>query len=236
MAHPTFAEDRKTALAAYRESGVLVEPLVFEPELCDELIAVANEFAAVKRGDFRTALQPHRESSLFLRALRHPHVKAIMSGILGGEISGIQTQFFYGRPGTPGFQPHQDNSFVNAPRGKFASVWVALADVSKENGCLYVYPGSFREPLLHLEELEARETMLQDINALKYRCVVPEKYKPLDLEMKTGSAAFFDGYTVHGSHTNNSECNRYAVLMTYIARGAQFNVGRYAQREEVAID
>ena len=26
-------------------------------------------------------------------------------------------------------------SFVNAPRGKFASAWVALADVSEENGC-----------------------------------------------------------------------------------------------------
>ena len=213
-----------------------IEPSVLELALCDELIQVASEFPAVKRGDFRTVLQPHREHAAFMRALRHPRVKAIMTPILGGEISGIQTQFFYGKPGTPGFQPHQDNSFVNAPRGKFASVWVALADVSRENGGLYMYPGSFREALLDVQEVEAKETMLQDVNALKFRCVIPEKYKPVDVEMKKGSAAFFDGYTVHGSHDNRSDRSRYALLMTYIARGAQFKTGRYAQREEVAID
>jgi phytanoyl-CoA hydroxylase len=236
MAPPTFAEDPKAALAAYAESGVHVEPRVFEAELCEELISVANEFPAVKRGDFRTALQPHRQSSAFLRALRHSRVTAIVRRLLDGAISGIQTQFFYGKPGTPGFQPHQDNSYVNAPRGKFTSVWVALSDVSRENGCLYAFPGSFREALLGVKEVEAKETMLQDVNALKYRCVVPEKYQSVDLEMKKGSAAFFDGYTVHGSHTNKSQRSRCALLMTYITRGAQFNAGRYAQREEVAID
>src|SRR5882762_9727560 len=136
MVQRTFAGDPAGALAEYAQSGAHVEPRVLEPELCDELIGVANEFPAVKRGDFRTALQPHRASDTFLRALKHPRVAAIMSGILGGAISGIQTQFFYGKPGTPGFQPHQDNSIVNAPRGKFASVWIALKDVSRHNGCL----------------------------------------------------------------------------------------------------
>src|SRR5262249_42274427 len=225
MTYRTFGENPRDALAAYARWGAHVEPSVFDPALCEELVAVANEFPAVKRGDFRTVLQPHRADDAFLGALRHPRVKAIMTQILGGEISGIQTQFFYGRPGTPGFQPHQDNSFVNAPRGKFASVWVALTDVSRENGCLYIYPGSFREPLLQVEEVEASESMLQDINALRYRCLVPEKYEPVDLEIKQGGAAVFDGYTVHGSHPNNSPGSRYALLMTYIARGAQFNVG-----------
>jgi ectoine hydroxylase-related dioxygenase (phytanoyl-CoA dioxygenase family) len=236
MAQRTFAHDPAGALAGYAQSGMHLEPLVLEPELCDELVGVANGFPAVKRGDFRTVLQPHRASKEFLETLRHPRVSSIVSRILGGAISGIQTQFFYGKPGTPGFQPHQDNSFVNAPRGKFASVWVALTDVSKENGCLYLYPGSFREPLLRVEEVEAKETMLQDLNALKFRCVVPEKYQPVDIEMKKGSAAFFDGHTVHGSHSNKSQGNRYALLMTYIVRGVQFNAGRYANREEVAID
>ena len=236
MTHRTFIQDPVGVLRDYAQSGAHVEPSVLEPELCDELIRVAGEFPGVKRGDFRTVLQPHRESAAFMRALRHPRVTAIMKRILDGEISGIQTQFFYGKPGTPGFQPHQDNSFVNAPRGKFASAWVALADVSQENGCLYIYPGSFNEALLQVQEVEAKETMLQDINALKYRCVIPEKYQPVDLEMKKGSAAFFDGYTVHGSHKNESDRNRYVLLMTYIRRGAQFNTGRYAQREEVAID
>ena len=236
MAQPIFSHDPARALAAYSESGLHIEPAVLEPELCDELIAAANEFPAVKSGDFRTVLQPHRQSKIFLMALCHPRVAGILSQVLGGKISGIQTQFFYGRPGTPGFQPHQDNSYVSAPRGKFASAWVALTDVSKENGGLYIYPGSFREPLLDVEELEAEETKLQDVNALNRRCVIPEKYKPVDLIMRKGSAAFFDGHTIHGSHANLSQGSRYALLMTYIARGVPFVAGRYAQREEVVID
>lgn len=233
---PTFAKDPKRALALYSEAGMHVEPEVLEPELCDELISIANEFPAVKSGDFRTVLQPHRRSETFMKALRHPRITQILGGILGGKISGIQTQFFYGKPGTPGFQPHQDNRFVNAPRGKFASAWIALSDVSKENGGLYIYPGSFREPLLDIEEVDAEETMLQDVNALRLRCLTPDKYKPVDLTMKKGSAAFFDGHTVHGSHPNVSQSHRYALLMTYIARGVEFVAGRYAQREEVFID
>lgn len=232
----TFARDPALALQAYAEAGVHVEPDTFEPELCDELIAQANEFAEVKRGDFRTVLQPHRQSKTFLSALRHHKVTAIVGSILGGKISGIQTQFFYGVPGTPGFEPHQDNRSVNAPRGQFASAWVALSDVSKENGGLYIYPGSFREPLLEVQELQVQENMFQDLNAMKFRCLVPAKYKAEDLTMKKGSAVFFDGHTVHGSHANRSQRNRYALLMTYIARGAPFVAGRYANREEVLID
>ena len=109
-----------------------LEYYVVAPEFCDKLIKIATEFPAVNQGDYRTVLQPHRHSEAFLEALRHPGVIRIVRLMLGDEISGIQTQFFYGKPGTLGFQPHQDNS--NALSGTFASAWVALTDVSKENG------------------------------------------------------------------------------------------------------
>jgi ectoine hydroxylase-related dioxygenase (phytanoyl-CoA dioxygenase family) len=236
MVKPTFAQDSVRALAAYLEAGMHIEPDVLDAQTCDELIAIANDFPAVKAGDYRTVLQPHRKADAFLRALHHPRVTGFLSRVLGGKISGIQTQFFYGKPGTPGFQPHQDNRFVNAPPGKFASAWVALTDVSKENGGLYIYPGSFRESLLEVDEVEAPETTLQDANALRLRCHVPSKYTAVDLNMKKGSVAFFDGHTVHGSHANSSRSHRYALLMTYIARGAPFVPGIYAQREEIPID
>ena len=236
MHTPTFATDPQRALQQYAEDGVHIEPDVLSSDLCDRLIAIANEFPAVKQGDYRTALQPHRRSDDFMAALRHPRVTGVLCEILGGKISGIQTQFFYGRPGTPGFQPHQDNRFVNAPRGKFASAWIALTDVTPNNGGLYVYPGTFKEPLLDIEEVEAEETMLQDMNALRLRCKIPDRYRHADVSLKKGSAVFFDGHTVHGSYANKSQGNRYALLMTYVARGVPFVPGRYAQREEVLID
>jgi ectoine hydroxylase-related dioxygenase (phytanoyl-CoA dioxygenase family) len=236
MAQHSFENDPQQALAEYAKTGLHLEYDVVDPGLCDRLIEIANEFPAVKQGDYRTVLQPHRHSEIFLEALRHPSLTRIMRLILGDSISGIQTQFFYGKPGTPGFQPHQDNKFVNAPAGKFASAWIALSDVSKENGGLYIYPGTHKEPLLDVEEVEAPQTMLQDANALRLRCIVPARYKPVDLVMPKGSAVFFHGHTVHGSHNNVSNRHRYALLMTYITRGTPYVAGRYAQREEIPID
>jgi ectoine hydroxylase-related dioxygenase (phytanoyl-CoA dioxygenase family) len=231
----TFASAADSALRSYQQSGLHVEPGVFADGFCDHLVAEANRFPAVVAGDYRTALQPHRRSDLFLQALKHPQVAGIIRRLLGGDISGIQTQFFYCKPGTPGFQAHQDNRFVNAPQGAFASVWIALVDVSPENGGLIMYPGSHNEPLLDVVDVPYQESVLQDSNAVRLKCVVPDAYKPMDLSLKKGAAAFFDGHTVHASHANRSAGHRYSLLMTYVRRGVPFTAGTYAQRDEVAI-
>jgi phytanoyl-CoA hydroxylase len=231
----TFASDKAAALRGYAAAGLHLEPDVFDPAFCDQLVAEANTFPTVRKGDFRTALQPHRQSDLFMQALRHPGISSVMRQLLGGDISGIQTQFFYCKPGTPGFQAHQDNRFVNAPQGKFASAWVALVDVSAANGGLIMYPGTQKEPLLDVAEVAYEQTLLQDTNAVRLRCKVPEEYAPIDVSLKKGAAAFFDGHTVHASHPNRSDSCRYALLMTYVRRGVPFTAGTYAQREEVAI-
>lgn len=176
-----FAKDPNLALADYKRYGLHVEKNVLESDFCDRLIQVARTYPAISQGDYRTVLQPHRRDQIFLEALCHPHVANVMRKILGGDVSGIQTQFFYGKPGTPGFQPHQDNRFVNAPAGAFASAWIALTDIEPINGGLYVYPSTHLESLFEVEEVEAQDTMLQDLNALRLRCVIPEKFRPVDL-------------------------------------------------------
>src|SRR2546421_5013655 len=122
----TFAADADAAYRQYLEVGFHVEPDLVAHDFCDKLIDHASEFPGVRKGDFRTVLQPHRQHETFLQALRLPAVTRIVRLLLGDAISGIQTQFFYCKPGTPGFQPHQDNRFVNAPTGAFASAWLAL--------------------------------------------------------------------------------------------------------------
>ena len=187
-----FSADPRAASENYRKTGFHVEPDLFPPSLCDELVEVANRFPEVLKGNFRTVLQPHRQSDVFLDTLRRPQVVRIVREFIGGSISAVQSQFFYCMPGTPGFQPHQDNRFVNAPQGAFASAWVALCDVDRNNGGLILYPGSHGEPLLDTESVDYEETSLQDVNAVRLRCRIPDQYKPLDLRMTQGSVVFFD--------------------------------------------
>ena len=231
-----FALKPEQSLSQYIETGLHLEKSLIDPDTCDELIAVAKEFPAFKLGDCRSAMQPHLVSDKFMAMLFNPDLISIMRQLIGTEISAIHSQFYYGEPGTPGFQPHQDNRFVNAPAGQFASAWLALTNVAKENGGLYIYPKTHLESLLDVEEVAFEESHLQDSNALRLRCVIPAKYNSIDLIMPKGSCAFFDGNTVHGSYQNESEQNRYALLITYIRRGAPFVSGQHAKRKEIPID
>ena len=232
----TFSLQSVHMMAQYQESGLHLEKNLLDSKTCDDLITIANDFDAVKSGDFRTVLQPHRISEKFMQMLVHPGIVRVVRQIVGEKISALHSQFFYGKPETPGFQPHQDNRFVNAPAGQFVSVWIALTDVSKENGGLFIYPGTHREPLLDVNEVPFEESLLQDRNALRLQCSVPANYNSIDLVMSKGSCAFLDGNTVHGSYRNDSEKNRHALLITYIRRGAPFVPGQYAKREEIPID
>ena len=54
-----------------------------------------------------------------MEALSHPGIVRAMNLLLHGRVNGLQTEFFYGRPGVKGFAPHQDNFFVEAENSAF---------------------------------------------------------------------------------------------------------------------
>jgi phytanoyl-CoA hydroxylase len=236
MIEYSFEFHPEQSLHQYNEIGLHLEKNLIDTNTCNELIAIANELPAYKLGDCRSAMQMHLNSNKFMDVISNIKIVSIMRQLIGEKISAIHSQFYYGEPGTPGFQPHQDNRFVNAPVGQFASAWIALTDVSKENGGLYIYPKTHLEPLLEVEEVSFEESLLQDRNALRLRCKIPANYNFIDLTMPKGSCAFFDGNTVHGSYRNESKQNRYALLITYIRRGAPFVSGQHAKRKEIPID
>jgi len=221
---------------AYRELGCFcMDGLWTKPEL-EAIDAAAAELPAAHDGTFGPVIHPHRMHPAFLQSLRKPTIVAIMERLLGDKVSGLQTQFFYCRPGTQGFAAHQDNFYVQAPRDDFASVWTAIDDVTVENGALILYPGSHREPILPVEPCPFHTVQAgQDINANRMQVVIPPQYAGVDCPMPSGRAAFFHGHTIHSSHPNVSNRTRRALLMTYLRRGSTFRPGNNARREEVDV-
>jgi phytanoyl-CoA hydroxylase len=221
---------------SYAANGYMIVPGIFSPAECDELVAAAKTLPAFVGGSTRPAMQPHRSMPVFCRAMAKPALIAIMERLVGGPVSGLQSEFFYGRPGTKGFSRHQDNFFVQAAADAFASAWTALTDVDPTNGGLIFYPGTHRGPLLPVEPTYRGPVEEQDANATDKQTVVPADARSVDTVVPKGAVVFLHSHVVHASHDNRSVDRwRYALLNTYIRRGCQFNPGGHARRSEVDV-
>ena len=154
--------------------------------------------------------------------------------VCGGRVSGLQTTWYYGPPGGSGFNLHQDNHLVKAIKDGFASVWIAMQDVTEEMGALVGYPGSQSEDILPQEEVNL-PNLAQDPNGTRYAVIPPEKYTSKILTMKQGSALFMHSHFIHGSGPNTTDRWRQALLMTYIRQGGDFRPGERAKREPVDV-
>ncbi|MBI3725646.1 phytanoyl-CoA dioxygenase family protein [bacterium] len=222
-------------MLCYRELGFHVEYDVWTKGECEELVAASHELPSYRGGSFVPVMHPHRIDARFMKALRKPELVLIMERILGGRASGLQTELFFCRPGTPGFSLHQDNHYVEAKRDAFASAWCALEDTAPGNGGLIAYPRTHKEPVLPVRAVEnpAPTEGRQDPNANKMEAVLPPGYERADLTVPRGAVVLLHSHTVHGSHANTSNRSRHVLLSTYLRSGETFRPGRYAKREEV---
>ncbi len=226
----SFFNDRDQALENYRKNGFHVEEGVFTGEQCQNYIDVANQLSAAKIGDFKPFMMPHRERSEFLTAMKDKKIVEIINSLVGGKAVGLQSQFFFCKPGTRGFSMHQDNFFVQAKQDVFVSAWIALVDTTPYNAGLIVYPGTHVEGDLPVRKLDLQKDKNQDPNANNEEVVIPNQYKEMHLSIKKGSVLFIHGHVVHGSNPNLSNSDRSVLLNTYIKEGEAFRSGVYAQR------
>ena len=221
-----------SADGAYGRDGYLVVERLFSPAECDAITAIGEKLESFRSGTLTPVMNPHREQPEFLQTMGDARLLAWMERLVGGKPAGLQTQYFYCRPGTPGFARHQDNYYVQADRAAFASAWLALDDVKIPNGALVGYPGSHREPILEIRTIPQLSTFGQDPNANRQECVMPDIYPSVSVEVPKGSVVFLHGHVVHSSHDNTtSDRFRRVLLMTYIREGVPFRAGFAAKRE-----
>lgn len=217
----------------YNCNGFTIGEALISSEDCDRVRVYARSLESFTSGKLTPVMNPHRIDPRFLEIMTLPTLVSAMESLLGGRVSGLQTQYFYGRPGTRGFTRHQDNFYIQAPKDSFGSAWLALGDVSVENGGLIVWPGSHNEPLMPVHPVPQATTFGQDPNANSQECELPDSYKAFDVVAPKGSVVFLHGHTVHASHQNiTADRYREVLLMTYLRQGEPFRAGFSAKREE----
>lgn len=116
---------------------------------------------------------------------------------------------------------HQDYSYWQRTLPlQHLTCWVALDDVTKENGCLYYVPGSHTWGLLDKPELAG------DMDGLQQFLTEGQKRqfeKKVAIEMEKGYATFHHPLMVHGSYENKSALPRRAFVLNVFADGTYSN-------------
>ena len=230
-----FKEDPIGAKLAFLDQGYHVECGIWSDTECDAIIDTGEKYRGTITDGPMILDQVHKLDEQFVIAMKKTEVVDIIEYIFSENASGIQSGFFFCPPGTRGFLAHQDNIFVDADPRSFILAWTALCDVGRDNGCLFLYPNTHREPILPLRSVtdEAPIDMLAD--AYSGETAVPEGYEPSAVVVPRGSTVFLHGHTVHGSNKNLSDSCRYAMFNSYVREGTKFRPGNRVNRVEVSL-
>ena len=127
----------------------------------------------------------------------------------------------------------QDNRYIDNKNGQYITVNWFLRPVNKENGGLYIYPGSHRLPLLPAPD---KKSYREDPNDNPGReCEIPEEFidKKIDLILPSSSVVFLHGNCIHGSYPNNSDRSRPWHSNCYITKGEYYNIGKSSKRTAI---
>jgi ectoine hydroxylase-related dioxygenase (phytanoyl-CoA dioxygenase family) len=223
-------------MQVYREQGYLVEENLIAEDMIQRVMETALQQPNAQDKNFPPIPMPHRVHPVFMEMMRYGPLVDVVEKILGGTASGLGGEFFYMRPGTPGFSKHQDNAYVQAPPDSFISVWTALTDVTAENGALTFYPGSHKFGALEIREIARPTGPGQNPGAQATECLMPEEVPGEIMALKRGSTVFFHSQLVHASGENQSRDKfRYSFLATYLLKGQPFRPGSAQKREEVEL-
>jgi ectoine hydroxylase-related dioxygenase (phytanoyl-CoA dioxygenase family) len=112
---------------------------------------------------------------------------------------------------------HLDTPFWSFSHREALSIWVALDDVTLENGCLFFIPGSHKKTTFENPGITKNMDAVFDF--------YPEfkQSASMPVVMKAGSCSFHNGLCIHGAHANMTPGFRRAMTCAYMPEGSVFN-------------
>lgn len=160
----------------------------------------------------------HRVDPVSERYLLHPRALDVLEALIGPDVLALQTMLFLNPPGRGGQGWHQDSHYIPTLPDTLIGVWVALDRADEENGCLWVSPGSHREPVrahpehaitIHSYEAfadleRAEHVSIQDDSVNSLTPIVGKYPRPIPVVLEPGDAVFFHGHILHRSYPNRT--------------------------------
>ncbi|MEM9251333.1 MAG: phytanoyl-CoA dioxygenase family protein [Planctomycetota bacterium] len=147
------------------------------------------------------------KGSLLDELINGEATKSIAAQLIGGTAY-VYARFTAVKAGGGGgtFHFHQDNNYTHHdPALGSINIWVALVDMTPENGCLQMIPRS------HDHQWTSHNS--DDGDTHQQIDVDPMDCKPI--RMRAGDAVAFSRWTVHGSGPNTTDAPRVGYALQY---------------------
>lgn len=225
---------------AFRSSGYLVVPGVVGGE---ELSAMRQELAgwieesrahrtnygAMARNKLRFDLEPGHSaetprlrrvanpvdvSAAFRRVLWEGKVPELVADLIGPDVKFHHCKLNIKLPGMKTYVAwHQDHPFDPQTNDDVVVALVLLDDMSEENGCLFVVPGSHRQHYSHYRGDDFAGETPAELADTFARDAVP-------IVGRAGDVCLIDTWMVHGSPANRGSEPRRMLICDYTAADA----------------
>ncbi len=155
----------------------------------------------------------------FLERTRDPRLTDPVVDILGPDLLGLNNLYIWKPPRIGlGFPWHQDKWYFNHQykTGTTVATWTAVDNADKENGCLYVIPGSHKGEVHDHLKLEGSQQG-------EFRQAAGARDEDgIAVEVPAGSVIWFNSQVLHKSTDNHSERFRRANVAHYINARAEW--------------
>ncbi len=163
----------------------------------------------------------------FLNYARDPNILDMVEQVLGSDLI-LWNSSLFAKPAENGKKTpwHQDGEYWPIYPLETCTVWIAIDDATKENGCLKFMIGSHKERRLrpHRTSDDPNYTLHQELHETEY-----DDENAFHLELKAGQMSLHDVYLLHGSEANRSSNPRRGMTMRFMPGTSFFDRGKANQ-------
>jgi len=209
----------RSEAARYEEQGYLGPfTAISESEMAvmrDRLDAEVLTNVGLPHG--KSTSMRHLDKKLVYDLVTCPEIVGRVRDILGPDLLLWACTFWLKEPGGKEVPWHQDRNYWPIEPIVNITAWIAVDEVTEENSCLQVIPGSHRDVVPHVK---APEGKWFDEEA-DPGCV--DATKAVRLTLKPGQFVLFNEKTLHHSERNHSNRRRFAMGPRFTVPGVRIN-------------
>lgn len=207
-------------VAKFHQDGYyLYHHQLFPPEKFAQLKSIFEEHLANKGSKLSDELDvPHFRDPRLLDFLLSAEVLDLVEPILGPNIALFSSHFICKDPHVGRATPwHEDSAYWKSRISRYdkiVSVWLAIDDSDRENGCMRVIPGT------HSNGFSEYESVDDKINTFPSQIKEVDNDKAVYFELNAGQCSLHDARIIHGAEANASERRRTGYTMRYMSTEA----------------
>ena len=205
----------------YHDTGLMFPQRVMTTDDAANYLAQLESYESNTGGPVngKWRYKSHLVFPWFDQLMRHPAILNLVRSLLGNDLMVWTTHIYPKEPGDGRFISwHQDSAHWGLDSNQILSVWVALTDATRENGCMRMLPGSH-----HNGQVEHQDT--RDSNNILTRGQTIfngiEEDRSVWIELKAGEVSVHHVDMFHASTPNESNQRRVGVAIRYITPSAR---------------